>query len=231
MPYYYGIDMTYIIFVLPPLILAMWAQHKVNATFKKYSKVRNYRGLTGASAARRILDMNGLKNVEIERVNGNLTDHYDPGKNIVRLSDATYSSDSVGAIGVAAHECGHAIQHAQRYVPIKLRNFIVPFASISSYAAFPLAILGIIAGWDPLIYAGIILFGAVVLFHLVTLPVEINASQRAIKTLDETAMLEGEELAGAKSVLFAAAMTYVAAAAIALGNLLRLLALANRRRN
>lgn len=228
--YYYGFDITYFIFVIPPLILAMWAQHKVSSTFKKYSKVQNFRGLTGAAVARRILDMNGLRDVAVENVSGNLTDHYDPRKNIVRLSDATYNSTSVGAIGVAAHECGHAVQHAQGYIPIKLRNVIVPFASISSYVAFPLAILGIIASMPSLIYAGIILFGAVVLFHLVTLPVEINASRRAIATLDENVILDSEELEGAKKVLFAAAMTYVAAAAVALGNLLRLLMIANNRR-
>ncbi len=230
MGYYYGFDITYFIFVIPPLILAMWAQHKVKSTFKKYNKVQNFRGLTGASVARRILDMNGLNNVTIERVGGNLTDHYDPRSNVVRLSDSTYDSMSVGAIGVAAHECGHAVQHAQGYVPIKLRNMIVPFASISSNLAFPLAIVGLIMSWDTLIYAGIILFGAVVLFHLVTLPVEINASRRAIATLDENMILADEELDGAKKVLFAAAMTYIAAAATALGNLFRLLVLANNRR-
>lgn len=230
MGYYYGFDITYFIFVIPPLILAMWAQYKVKSTFKKYSKVQNFRGLTGASVARRILDMNGLNNVAIERVGGNLTDHYDPRSNVVRLSDSTYDSMSVGAIGVAAHECGHAVQHAQGYVPIKLRNIIVPFASISSNLAFPLAIVGLIMSWDTLIYAGIILFGAVVLFHLVTLPVEINASRRAIATLDENTILADDELDGAKKVLFAAAMTYIAAAATALGNLLRLLVLANNRR-
>ncbi len=226
---FYGIDITYIIFVLPPLIVAMWAQYNVNSTFNKFKKVGNSRGYTAYDVARRILDMNGLANVKIERVQGHLSDHFDPKANVVRLSDSTYQSNSVAAIGVAAHEVGHAVQHATSYAPIKIRNTIVPVVQISSYAAFPLAIIGIILSNTTMIYAGIILFAAVVLFQIITLPVEFNASRRAIKTLESNYILEGKELMGAKKVLVAAALTYVASAAVAIGNLLRLLVLANGR--
>ncbi len=227
---FFGIDITYIIFVLPALILAMWAQANVNSTFNKYKSVSNSRGYTAYDVARRILNMNGLNNVKIERVSGHLSDHFDPKANTVRLSDSTYQSSSVAAIGVAAHEVGHAIQHATAYMPIKIRNAIVPVVQISSYAAFPLAIIGIIFGSNRLVLAGVILFSLVVLFQLITLPVEFNASRRAIKTLESNYILEGNELSGAKKVLFAAALTYVASAAVAIGNLLRLLVLAGGRR-
>ena len=221
--YFYGIDMTYIIFVLPALIFTMYAQSKVSSTFKKYSTVANRQGFTGAQVARRILDMNGLHNVVVERISGNLTDHFDPRSNVVRLSDSTYSSTSVAAIGVAAHEVGHAVQHAEGYAPIKIRNSIVPVVQIASYAAWPLAIFGIILSFDNLANFGVILFGAVVLFQLITLPVEFNASSRAVKTLENYAILDGDELQSSKKVLSAAAMTYVASAAVAIANLLRLL--------
>ena len=227
--YFYGIDISYLILVMPALIFAMWASARVNSTFKKYSTVGNRKGLTGADVARQILDMNGLQNIIIERVSGNLTDHFDPKARVVRLSDSTYSSTSVGAIGVAAHEVGHAIQHAQGYGPIKVRNAIVPVVQIASYAAWPLAILGVIMSFQGLVDFGIILFGVVVLFQLVTLPVEFNASSRAIKTLESCNMLDGEELKCSKKVLSAAAMTYVASAAVAIANLLRLLVLFGRR--
>ncbi len=227
---FYGIDISYLIFVMPALLVAMWAQFNVNSTFNKFKKVGNSRGYTAFDVARRILDMNGLTHVKIERVQGHLSDHFDPRTNIVRLSDSTYQSNSVAAIGVAAHEVGHAVQHATSYAPIKIRNAIVPVVQISSYAAFPLAILGIILSNPTMIYAGIILFSAVVLFQLITLPVEFNASRRAIKTLESNHILEGMELSGAKKVLTAAAMTYVASAAVAIGNLLRLLVLAGGRR-
>ena len=226
---FFGIDITYIIFVLPALILAMWAQTNVNSTFNKYKSVSNSRGYTAYDVTRRILNMNGLNNVKIERVSGHLSDHFDPKANTVRLSDSTYQSSSVAAIGVAAHEVGHAIQHATAYMPIKIRNAIVPVVQISSYAAFPLAIIGIIFGSNRLVLAGVILFSLVVLFQLITLPVEFNASRRAIKTLEGNYILEGNELSGAKKVLFAAALTYVASAAVAIGNLLRLLVLAGGR--
>ncbi len=226
--YFYGIDITYIIFVMPALIFAMYAQSKVNTTFNKYRTVNNRRGYTGAEIARRILDMNGLSNVIVERVSGNLTDHFDPKANVVRLSDATYSSTSVAAIGVAAHEVGHAVQYAEGYGPIKVRNAIVPVVQIASYAAWPLAIFGILLSFSGLANFGVILFGLVVLFQLITLPVEFNASNRAIKTLGDNAILDGEELSASKKVLSAAAMTYVASAAVAIANLLRLLALVGR---
>ncbi|MBR5614234.1 MAG: zinc metallopeptidase [Clostridia bacterium] len=226
--YFYGIDMTYIILVMPALIFAMYAQNKVNTTFNKYRTVNNRHGYTGAQIARKILDMNGLQNVIVEKVSGNLTDHYDPKANVVRLSDATYSSTSVAAIGVAAHEVGHAVQHAEGYAPIKVRNAIVPVVQIASYAAWPLAIFGILMSFSSLTNFGILLFGAVVLFQLITLPVEFNASNRAIRTLGNNAILDNEELAASKKVLSAAAMTYVASAAVAIANLLRLLSLAGR---
>ncbi len=229
--YFYGIDMTYIILVMPALVFAMYAQSKVNTTFNKYRTVSNSKGLTGADVARRILDMNGLHNVIIERTAGNLTDHFDPKANVVRLSDATYSSTSVAAIGVAAHEVGHAVQHAEGYAPIKVRNAIVPVVQIASYAAWPLAIFGILLSFSKLATFGVLLFGAVVLFQIVTLPVEFNASSRALKTLESNAILNGEELKASKSVLSAAAMTYVASAVVAIANLLRLLSIVGFGRN
>lgn len=227
--YFYGIDSTYIIFVLPALLIAMWAQYNVNSTFNKFKNLSNRHGYTAHEVARKILDMNGLTYVKIERVAGHLSDHFDPRTNIVRLSDSTYSSTSVAAIGVAAHEVGHAVQHATSYAPIKIRNTIVPVVQISSYAAFPLAIIGIIMANDFMITAGIALFTLTVLFQLITLPVEFNASRRAIKTLDTAYILDSNELTGAKKVLKAAALTYVASAAVAIGNLLRLLILAGGR--
>lgn len=231
MGYFYGIDITYIILVMPALIFAMYAQTKVNSTFNKYRTVANLRGYTGAEIARRILDMNGLQSVAIERINGNLTDHYDPKANIVRLSDSTYSSTSVAAIGVAAHEVGHAVQHAEGYTPIKIRNSIVPVVQIASYAAWPLAIFGVLFSFSNLANFGVILFGLVVLFQLVTLPVEFNASSRALKTLENNSILGREELAASKKVLSAAAMTYVASAVVAIANLLRLLSIVGFGRN
>ncbi|MBO5135784.1 MAG: zinc metallopeptidase [Clostridia bacterium] len=229
MGYYYGFDITYIIFVLPAIILSLWASANVNSTFNKYKKFGNSRGLTGADVARKILDMNGLYNVKVERIAGNLTDHFDPKANVIRLSDATHSSNSVAAIGVAAHEAGHAVQHATGYTPIKFRNAIVPVAQISSYAAWPLVLIGLVLNSPSLAEFGIILFSCVVLFQIVTLPVEFNASRRAIQTLNNNYILEGDELFGAKKVLKAAALTYVAAAAVAIGQLLRLLVLTGGR--
>ena len=223
------IDSSYLIFVLPAMILAIWAQYKVNSTYTKYSKVLNHRGMTGAEVAVKILNLYGIYNVRVEHIAGTLTDHFDPRTNVIRLSDGVYSGTSVAALGVAAHETGHAIQHAKGYVPIKLRNLVIPVASLGSNLAIPLAIIGLILGSYILVDAGIILFTAVVAFQFVTLPVEFNASRRAIKVLDEQGILYGEELSGAKKVLGAAAMTYVAAAAVALGNLLRLLSLRGRR--
>lgn len=224
-------DTSYLIFVLPTLILAMWAQAKVSSTYAKYGKIRSMRGITGAEVAERILRKNGVLNVTVERVAGNLTDHFDPRTNVIRLSETVYGSTSVAALGVAAHETGHALQHNQGYFPIKLRNTILPVANLGSQAAFPLVLIGLLLSSGIMIDIGIILFGAVVLFQLFTLPVEFDASRRAIEVLDSEAFLEDDELKGAKKVLTAAAMTYVAAAASAIGNLLRLLYISGRRRD
>jgi len=221
-------DTGYLVFVLPAIIIAMIAQNKVNSTFNKYSSVLNGRGITGAEVAQKILNLYGIYDVKIEHVSGNLSDHFDPRTKVIRLSDSVYSSTSVAALGVAAHETGHAIQHNNGYFPIKLRNTILPVANIGSGLAFPLVILGIVFSFPTLVNFGIILFSAVVLFQLVTLPVEFNASHRAIVVMEEQNILSDGELVGAKKVLSAAAMTYVAATIVALGNLLRLIGLARR---
>ena len=225
------LDMTYVIFVLPALLLAMWAQARVSSTFNRYSKIASQKGLTGYDVARKILDENGLHDIRVERVAGNLTDHFDPKSNVIRLSDSVYANNSIGAVGVAAHEAGHAVQYGEGYTPIKVRNAVIPAANIGSYAAFPLALIGILFSSDWLINAGIILFSAVVFFQLVTLPVEFNASHRAIRVLGDSEMLDKQEVRGVKKVLSAAAMTYVAAAATAVMNLVRLLVLTNRNRD
>jgi len=225
--FYY--DWTVLI-VLPALIFTFWAQIKVNSSFNKYSQVRTSRGITGAMAARRILDAYGLSNVRIEKVRGSMTDHFDPRTNVVRLSDTVHDVSSVAALGVAAHEVGHAIQYARGYAPIKIRAAIIPATRIGSTLAMPLFIIGLFLASDPLILFGIVLYSLVTLFQLVTLPVEFNASSRAMKTLEGQGILYGEELSGARSVLTAAAMTYVAALATSLLSLLRLITIANRRR-
>lgn len=207
---YGGYDWTYIL-ILIGFVFALIAQFGVQGTFKKYDKVHSARNITGADAARRILDANGLQHIRIEHINGNLTDHYSPNENVIRLSDATYNSTSVAAIGVAAHECGHAIQHKVGYAPIRVRNGIVPFVNICNRLSLPMFIIGLILGYTPLAYIGALLFGGVVLFQLVTLPTETNASKRAMETLEGMYVLEGDELKGARKVLTAAAMTYVAA--------------------
>lgn len=226
---YYYYDATYIL-VIAAFFLTLFASFGVNSTFKKYNEVYSSRGITAADAARKILDANGLYNIRIEHVSGNLTDHFSPKEGVVRLSDATYNSSSVAAIGVAAHECGHAIQHQTGYVPIKIRNGIVPIVNVSNALSMPLFILGLILSIGPLAMAGALLFGMVLVFQLVTLPTETNASRRAMKTLDEMAILEGDELIGARKTLTAAAMTYVAAVASTALQFLRLVMLANRRR-
>lgn len=227
-PFFY-FDPTWII-LLPALILSIWAQSRVNSTFKKYSQVSNRFGYTGADVARRILDMNGLFSVRVERVHGNLTDHFDPKKNVVRLSDATYDSTSVGAIGVAAHEVGHAVQYATGYSPIKIRNAIVPAVNICNALSMPILLLGLFLSYT-LVDLGIILFSATVIFQLITLPVEFNASRRALGTLETQNLLDGTEIQGAKKVLSAAAMTYVAAAVSSVLSLLRLVLLFGNRRD
>lgn len=221
-------DTGYIIFVLPAIIIAMIAQSKVNSTFNKYSRVVNGRGITGAEVAQKILDLYGIHDVTIEHVPGNLSDHFDPRTKVIRLSDSVYSSTSVAALGVAAHETGHAIQHHNGYFPIKMRNSVLPVANLGSTLAFPLVILGIIFSVSTLVNFGIILFSAVVLFQIITLPVEFNASRHAISVMEQQCILSDSELVGAKKVLSAAAMTYVAATIVALGNLLRLIGIARR---
>lgn len=219
-PFYF--DTSWII-LLPAIILSLWAQAKVTSTFRKYSNVHNRFGYTGADAARKILDMNGLYSVKIEHIAGDLTDHFDPKTNVVRLSDATYNSTSVGAIGVAAHEVGHAIQHATGYSPIRLRNAIVPAVNICNMMSMPILIFGLILSATSLVEIGIVLFSATVLFQLITLPVEFNASRRALATLEGQNMLSPDEIGGASKVLNAAAMTYVAAAVSSILSLLRLI--------
>lgn len=219
-----------IIILIPAIIFSIVAQIMVKSAFSKYSKVRNSRGLTGADAAREILDRNGLTNVRIEHISGSLTDHYDPRANVIRLSDDVYGSATVAAVGVAAHEAGHAVQYAEGYYPIKIRNAIIPVTRFGSSLSTPLVILGLLLSWDFLITAGILLFCAVVLFQAITLPVEFNASGRALKTLRSSHFLEDDEMKGARSVLTAAAMTYVAAMLSALLSLVRLLVISGRRR-
>ena len=227
---YYGIDMSYIVLVMPAILFSLWAQTKVNSTFSKYQRVRCYSGYTGAEIARRILDENGLSDVRVERVSGSLTDHYDPTKRVVRLSDSVYASDSVAAVGVAAHETGHAVQHATGYGPLGLRNAIIPITNFGSKLSMPLILLGLLLNSYSLAMTGIIAFSMVALFQLITLPVEFNASRRAMRTLSN-GMLSDRELGGARQVLTAAALTYVAALLVSAMQLLRLLLLVNRRRD
>ena len=237
--YYYGFDWTYLAIVLPCLILSLWASSSVNSTFQKYAKIHSSRNLTGAEAAQRVLNAHGVRVVRIERVSGNLTDHYDPKTNVIRLSDSVHSSTSVAAIGVAAHEAGHAVQYAQSYAPIKLRAAIIPITNIGSKLAMPLILAGILFSFlgsfsTMLVYLGIAAFSLSLIFQLVTLPVEFNASRRAMETIENSGLLTTEEQRGARKTLKAAAMTYVAATAVALAQLVRLILLfggRNRRRD
>ncbi len=227
--YFYGIDWTYIVYVLPALIFSLWASYNVKSTFGKYTRVASDRGMTGYDAARLILDANGLYHVQIGRISGDMTDHFDPKANIIRLSDTVHDVRSAAAVGVAAHEAGHAVQYAVGYSPMKLRASIIPLTNIGSTIAWPLVLLGVLLSFEFLATIGVFLFGAVVLFQLVTLPVEFNASRRAVEAL-KTSGMSDEGLNAAKKVLTAAALTYVAALATALGNFLRLLTIANRSR-
>lgn len=216
--------------VLPCLILSLWASARVNSTFKRYSDQPSSRRITGAQAAQRVLSGNGVRDVRIERVSGHLTDHYDPKTNVIRLSDSVYDSTSTAAIGVACHEAGHAVQYAQNYVPIKLRAAIIPVTNFGSKLAMPLILLGILLSAFAnfsygLVYLGIACFGLSLVFQLITLPVEFNASRRALQAIEASALLTSEELKGAQKTLSAAAMTYVAATAVSLAQLLRLLLL------
>lgn len=223
-------DSTYSLVIIA-MLLSLFASFGVKSTFAKYQKMKTARGITGAEAARRVLDMNGLQHIRIERVSGELTDHFDPRSNVIRLSDSTYNDTSVAAVGVAAHEAGHAVQHATGYVPIKVRNAIVPVVNIGSQLAMPLFVIGLLLNFLNLAYAGVILFSFALVFQLVTLPVELNASSRAIKILDSSMLLYEDEIKPAKKVLKAAAMTYVAAVAATALQLLRLLLILNRRRD
>ena len=233
--YYYGFDFTYVLLVLPCMLLALWASANVKSTFKKYSRQFSSRGITGADAARRVLSANGVTGVRIESVPGDLTDHYDPKANVIRLSQNVYSSTSTAAIGVACHEAGHAVQYANNYGPIKLRAAIIPVTNIGSKLAMPLILLGVLLSFMgnfsyTLVYLGIACFSLSLVFQLITLPVEFNASRRAMEAIEQGNILSEEEQRGARKTLKAAAMTYVAATAVALAQLLRLIILFGGRR-
>ena len=233
--YYYGFDWTYIVLVLPCILLSLWASANVNSTFQKYSSQFSRRHLTGAEAAQRVLYAHGVRNVRIERVSGKLTDHYDPRANVIRLSDEVYGSTSTAAIGVACHEAGHAVQYAQDYAPIRIRSAVIPATNLGSKLAMPLILLGLLIGLKGdlsyfLVYLGIGCFGLSLVFQLVTLPVEFDASRRAMAAIAQSELLTEEEQRGARKTLSAAALTYVAATAVALSQLLRLLLLFGGRR-
>ena len=232
--YYYGFDWTYVYLVLPCLLLSLWASAHVNSTFKKYSAQYSRRGITGADAAARVLSANGVRGVRIEHISGDLNDHYDPRTNVIRLSDNVYGSTSTAAIGVACHEAGHAVQYAQGYAPIKLRSAVIPLTNFGSRLAMPLILIGLLFSSmgqlsNFFIYLGIACFGLSLVFQLVTLPVEFNASRRALDAISQTGILTEEEQVGARKTLTAAALTYVAATAAALAQLLRLLVLFGNR--
>jgi len=223
-------DPTMII-LIPGLLFALWAQYMIKSTFAKYSNIRSSRNITGAEAAKEIArrKITGI-NIPVEHISGNLTDHYDPRQKVLRLSDSVYGSTSIAAIGVAAHEVGHAIQHNEGYLPLILRNSIVPVVNLSSTMAFPIFFIGLLIKSGTMLDVGIILFSAALVFHLITLPVEINASTRAVSILRNTGMLSEQELSGVKKVLTAAALTYVASLAMSILQLLRLVLIRNSRR-
>ena len=230
----FGMDIYYALLVVPAFMLAVWAQIKVKHTYKKMSAVRNSRNLTGAQAAARVLFAHGINDVRIERISGTMTDHFDPRGNVIRLSEGVYDSTSVAAVGIACHEAGHAVQYAKNYAPIRVRNAILPACNIGSRIGLPLAILGLFI-WrtgfgEYLFWVGLFLYALVALFQLVTLPVEFNASRRAMQAIEDGGMLVGDESKGARQVLTAAALTYVAALAVSLANLLRLLLSVSGRR-
>lgn len=230
MPYYfYGIDPLYLYLVLPAIVLSLIASIKVKSSFSKYSN--QFCAYTGADAARRVLEINGVYNVSIERVSGNLTDHYDPKTNVIRLSDTVYDATSISAVGVAAHEAGHAVQYAKGYSPIKIRTAIYPVCNIGSQLSMPLLLIGLLFNYSFLMNLGIIFFAVALVFQLVTLPVEFNASRRALAGLrDSSILLDDSEIKSARKVLSAAALTYIAAFLVSLTQLLRFLIIANRRR-
>ena len=223
MPFFYYYDPYYWMILVPAMLIALLAQLNVSSTFNRYSRMASRRGFTGAQAAEAVLRAHGIQNVRIERVSGRLTDHYDPRSNVIRLSDAVYGSNSIASVGVAAHEAGHAVQYAVGYSPIRLRNAIVPLTQVGATAAMPLILMGLVLNFGVLIKVGIIAFALSTVFQLVTLPVEINASRRALAAIGQTHMLDEDEYGMAKKTLTAAAMTYVAALAVSLAQLLRLL--------
>lgn len=229
------LDMTYILLVLPAVILSLWASANVKKTFKKYARQMNSRGLTGADAARRVLDANGLRDIPVECVSGELSDHYDPQARVVRLSQSVWGSSSTAAVGVACHEVGHAIQNAEGYLPVRIRQAIIPATNLGAKLSMPLLIAGLIlSSYAPqliyLAYAGVLLYCLCAVFQLVTLPTEFDASRRALRSIESMGLLEGEEYQGAKKVLNAAALTYVAALATTLAQLLRFIMLVNNRK-
>ena len=227
--YYYGFDSLYLYLVVPAIIIALWSQIKVKTTFSKYSAYRT--DISGADAARRVLELNGVRGVKIERVSGKLTDHYDPRTNTIRLSDSVCNSFSISAVGVAAHEAGHAVQYAKGYFPIKLRSVILPVCNLGSQLSLPLLIIGLIFNFYFLVKLGVIFFCGALIFQLVTLPVEFNASRLAVAALKDGAVLLGDnDVKYAKRVLSAAAMTYVAAALVSLAPLIRLIAITAKKR-
>ena len=227
--YYYGFDSLYLYLVVPAIIIAFWSQIKVKTTFSKYSAYRT--DISGADAARRVLELNGVRGVKIERVSGKLTDHYDPRTNTIRLSDSVCNSFSISAVGVAAHEAGHAVQYAKGYFPIKLRSVILPVCNLGSQLSLPLLIIGLIFNFYFLVKLGVIFFCGALVFQLVTLPVEFNASRRAVTSLKNGAvLLTDKDIKYAKKVLSAAAMTYIAAALVSLAQLIRLIAITGKKR-
>lgn len=234
MGFFYGFDWTYLVFIVPCIIITLICQVRVQSTFSKYSKIRNSRNITGAQAAEYVLRQNGVTGVRIEHVSGSMTDHFDPRTNVIRLSDTVYNRNSVAAVGVACHEAGHAVQHAEDYLPNKVRSIILPMAKIGSQLSWILILLGLVftakVGFV-LLYIGIVLFSLSVLFTIATLPVEFNASKRALECIRESDLLYGDEYTGAKRTLQAAAMTYVASALTAIMQLLRLIIIARGRRD
>ncbi len=225
-------DHLYFLLVVPMLILSLIAQGMVKSAYAKQSKVLSSRGLTGEQAARRVLSFYGINDVRIEfSQGGNLSDHYDPRSNVIRLSNGVYNNSSVAAIGIACHEAGHAAQHAEGYLPIKIRNAIIPVCNIGSYIGLPLAVFGYFLGFEPLVSIGLLLYAFIFIFQFVTLPVELNASRRAMDVIEQTNMLTEQESVGAKKVLTAAAMTYITALLVSLANLLRFVIRFNSRRD
>ncbi|MBQ7014491.1 MAG: zinc metallopeptidase [Clostridia bacterium] len=231
MPVYYGIDIWYLILILPALVLSVYAQFKVKSTYAKYAKVMSRRGMTANDAVSFILRNNGITDVSVQPVAGELTDHYSPKEKIIRLSEGVFGKTSVAALGIAAHEAGHTVQHYSNYGPINFRNALVPVANLGSVLAMPLILIGFVFNFSTLINLGIIFFATATLFQLVTLPVELNASSRAMKALESSGALNDEELKMTKKVLTAAALTYVAALAVSFAQLLRLILISSGRSN